>query len=390
MKRRSGNILLTSFILLTALATIVGSITYLVTTMIKKTSFDVNYIKCFYYAEAGLSRAAFFLKTSPLNGGYGYSWRTPGLSEDIGEGNYRIRVQNGSSPFEVVITSTGNLGSTSRVLQATYQTYPPTCAYPLYSQKKLLMQNTSRISGSILVDDDVTVSNNAAVVGGVVMVTAGHTVGGGGNFTQAPPPSPLPTFPTLDTSYYDAQILTAAGRPSQNRSFVGTTFLNGQTIYVNGDATLWGTLIGPGEIVATGDLTIKRFAVVSSYINLISKNKIFIEKDTTISNDTTLFGREQVNVAQDVDNDGYLAVLSPTEIYMSRNAYLNGIIHCGSINFENGATFLGVVMAGNKSSQNILNNGARILFNSNRLPVTPPLGLTPATYQITGSWKEIP
>jgi len=336
-----------------------------------------------------MNKAVFYLKTSPAYGGQGYRWRTPGLSENIGDGNYRIRAQNGSSPFEVIITSTGNLGSTSRVLQATYQTYPPTCIYPLYSLKKVVMQNGSRISGSILVDDDVTVSNGAAVVGGVVMVTPGHSVGGGGNYTTAPPPSPLPGYPTLDTSYYDAQILTAQGKPAQDRNFFGITYLFGQTIFVNGSAALWGTLVGPGEIVATENLTIKENANVGSYVNLISRKKIILQEDTDLSSHSLLFGREQVLIESNVDNDGYLAVVSPNEIYLSSNTFLNGIMHGGSINFENNAMFYGNVMAGNKSSQNILKNGARIYYNSNRLPAAPPPGLTPSGYQIPGSWKEI-
>ena len=389
MKNRSGNILLITFILLTSLAMLVGSLAYLVTTSIKKTGVDLNYLKCFYYAEAGMNKALFYLKTSPTYGGYGYRWRTPGLSEDIGDGNYRIRVRDGSSPFEVLITSTGNLGSSSRTLQATCQTYPPTCIYPVYSLKKVVMQNGSRISGSILVDDDVTVSSGAAVVGGVVMVTPGHTVGGGGNYNTDPPPSPLPAFPTLDTSYYDTQISIAQGKPSQDRNFSGNTYLFGQTIYVNGSATLWGTLVGPGEIIATENLTIKQNAAVGSYVNLISRKKIILQKNTDLSSHSLLFGREQVYIESEVDNDGYLAVLSPNEIYMSSNTFLNGIMHGGSINFENNAMFYGNVMAGNKSSQNILKNGARIYYNSNRLPAVPPPGLTPAGYQIPGSWKEL-
>src|SRR3989338_8829510 len=98
---RKGNILLLTFILLTALGIIVGSLTYVVTVAIRKTGADVEYLKCLYYAEAGMNKALWNLKTPPYLGGSGNSWRTPGLTEDFGEGTYKIIVESGAVPTQV-------------------------------------------------------------------------------------------------------------------------------------------------------------------------------------------------------------------------------------------------------------------------------------------------
>jgi acetyltransferase-like isoleucine patch superfamily enzyme len=410
MMHRKGYVLPLTFLLLVSMAIVVGSLVYVITAQFKGQGTDIEYAKCLYYAEAGMAKAVWYLKTPPYQGGYGYRidhWPRKNLTESFGDGSYKLTVANGNDPLQVKITVVGYCGKSSRTLQAYYYTYPPAFNYAVFTRQVQLfdMYNNSRVSyASVYADNDVRVGPGAIINYGLV-ITPGHTVIGEGSYTLYPVPFPAPSFPTLDTSYYDSQIAIAAAQPPNNKDYSGARFLSGSTIYVNGNVSIagsgWAMIIGPGQIVATGNINIygSSYTYIGNNINLIANGNLTLDNNTTVSDDCVLFARQLMTIQHDFDNPNNVSFVCPGQITVYNNSnplhQINGIMYGGSINFENGVHWNGSLMAGSPGAQNVLQNNARVYYRNisdyfpTYFPTVPPPGLAGAYSQVSGSWKEI-
>jgi len=381
-----------TFLLLTALAIVVASFATVMTSLVKKNISDIDYVKCLYYAEAGMAKAIWYLKTATFDGGRGSSWRSPsGLTENFGDGSYKMIVVDGSAPLQVQITVTGYKGISSRSLQASYYTYPPACNYTVFSTQKTHVLSGSNILGSFFMDNDITIESGARISGGYLTITSGHVVSGGGSYALASPPNPPPTFPVLDSSYYNSQLTLAAAQPYNSKTYSWFTFLNNGSIYVNGNIDISGWIIGPGDMVATGNLTVHSGAYLSNNINLIANNNLIAENNTSFGDSSVLYSNTLINLEDQFNNNNNLSLICPKEIDVGNHAYLSGIIYGGKILFYDHTTFLGTIMAGNFGTQNIFNNNfySYYYYPGYQLPSVPPPGI-PFMTLITGSWKETP
>ncbi len=393
-----------TFVLLTALAMIVGSFSFVITIMVKKSGVYTRQAKALYYAEAGLAKAIWYLKTPTYLGGKSSTWRTTGYTENIGEGSYRLTVENSTTPIEIKITSRGTYGTTNRTLQAKFQTYPPAYGYAIYSRQNINASSYARISGNVLADADVFIDNNALVFNGSVIVspaTPEHTVTGGGSYTTAPMPVPAPLFPTLETEYYDGRITTAGSMTPGSKTYPASYYsfyydLDGGTVYVNGNVRLrrsfWGFSIinGPGEIVATGSITVESEVYISDNIRLIAGNNLELLDDTSVAHDCVLFGRESIGIKAGVYNESIVSFLTPKDLYLYNGAYITGIINAGRATYSSATVFLGSAQINSYGGTGVnLGASARSYHYYSKLPAVAPPGIPFAYIQVPGSWKEL-
>ncbi|MBU0672464.1 MAG: hypothetical protein KJ732_05505 [Candidatus Margulisbacteria bacterium] len=378
---KKGNLLIV-FILIIGLAAIVGSIAFLTSTSIKSAGYLIKNDKAFYIAEAGLEKAIWNFNT-----GIGSSWRTSGSTESFGGGSYTMRVADAPNG-DVIITAEGSYQGRTRSLQIRYQQYSDAFDYAVYSIQDLSLGNNTTISGDIFVDGDVEIKNNAEVVDGVVVTTEGHSVTGGGSWIPGTPPDPLPTPPTLDTTFYDNEIATALASGTVNYNYSGTLNLAGGTIYASNDINIDGTIIGPGSLVAGNNITIDNSTAIGSNILLICQNVLDINNNCTIAADTTLFATNQVTLHNNVVGTEII-ILTPSIVDINNNVTITGFIFSGQLTLSNNVVFSGSIQTGGFSADNTIGNNSSITYDPSYLPDVLPPGLDVGYSLAEDSWKEL-
>jgi hypothetical protein len=407
-RNKKGNILLITFIMLTSLAVIAGSFSFVITIMIKRAGVNTRSAKAFYYAEAGLAKAIWYLKTPTYLGGKDSTWRVTNFTENVGEGSYKLTVENGATPIEVKITSQGKFGTTTRTLQARFQTYPPAFGYAIFSQQKISADHFARISGNVFADADVFIDTNAMVYNGSVVVTPAtpeHTVTGGGSYATSPMPVPAPLFPTLETQYYDTRLANAALVAPGDKTYHSLYLdLGGGTLNVNGNVRIrpwsifgFGVFIiitGPGEIVATGSITTETpdggLVYISDNIKLISGNDLDIRAGSNIGHDSVLFGRDSISLRGEVNNEPIVSFFTPKDLYLYNGAYVTGIINAGRATYSPASIFLGSAQIGNYGGTQVnIGQSARSYHYYSKLPAVAPPGIPFVYIQVPGSWQEL-
>ena len=394
VKNKKGTILMLTFILVMGLAMVVGSTTYLAVLRVRDIGGDMDYLNAYYYAQAGMAKAIWYLK----NSGFGRRYRSTNLTESFGSGSYTISVKSGSTPLFVTITSKGIVRSTSRTIQANYNTYPPAFNYPLYSLQKVTMEsgtppyNITYVSGGadicVLANDNVFVNKYANANG--VAVTSGHSVTGEGSYFIRPLPAPLPSFPTLESTYYNNQINIAKAKTPGGKTYSWTIVnLGGGSVYWNGNVVI-GTLAfvyGPGDLVANGTITANDNAFIGSKVRLIADQDLVIQDQANVGDCDVFYSNSKVTVIPGFSDSSHISVLCPKTVSFQPSSYY-GIICAGSATLEASSLLMGSAMLGNFGNVNRMAGKARINYNVDYLPDFPPPGI-PGTYTlIPGTWKE--
>ena len=394
VKSKKGNILMLTFILVMGLAMVVGSTTYLAVLRVRDIGGDMDYLNAYYYAQAGMAKAIWYLK----NSGFGRRYRSTNLTESFGGGSYTINVKSGSTPLFVTITSKGTVRSTSRTIQAKYNTYPPAFNYPLYSLQKVTMEsgtiyNPTYVSGAsdicVLACDNVFVNKYANANG--VAVTSGHSVTGEGSYFIRPLPAPLPSFPTLESTYYNNQINIAKAKSPGGKTYSFTVVnLGGGSVYWNGNVNVgtWAFVFGPGDLVASGTINVSDNAYISSKVRLIADKDLTVQDQASVGDCDVFYSNTKVTVITGFSDSSHVSLLCPQTVSVQNASNFYGIICAGSATLEASSLLMGSAMLGNFGNVNRMAGKARINYNVDYLPDFPPPGI-PGTYTlIPGTWKE--
>jgi cytoskeletal protein CcmA (bactofilin family) len=382
--QKKGHVLLLTFILLTALSFIVGSFIYLTTGGIKNMASLVSREKAFYLAEAGLQKAIWYLNAPPEQGGYGISWRTSGSSESLAGGSYTMKVNQLGS--DLIITAEGNYRNSKRTLQVRYNTYPPSFSYAIFSQQRVQIDDGVVVGGDLFADANVQVNNNARVTGKVI-VTAGHSVSGSGTYTAQQATPPIPTLPTLETTFYNGEIARTAGSTDYSRT--GVLNLSGSTIYGR-NITVQGRINGPGALVAGQKLTIDSDSSIGDGVKLISDKELNIKSNSTFGQNITLYSNSKIDIDSNASQVGPgLALLSPRQLEIDSNSNLSGIIYAAKIDIGSTSIFRGSIQGGASTPDNHFDDNSQIIFDRAKFPSTPPTGLSGGFSLVKDSWKEL-
>ena len=166
--------------------------------------------------------------------------------------------------------------------------------------------------------------------------------------------------------------------------------MSGKTIYVNGNVTIKAAIIGPGEIVATGDIHVDNWSSISSNVNLISDATLTLDRSTYVGDNSTLYATNRVNIMHNVYNQRNISVLSPKNIYIYDGAYISGIINADNVYLEPYSTVVGCVMSGDGGTTTLMKDYSRIYYYDSKFPTSSPPGISQADSIVPGSWREIP
>ena len=300
-KFRRGNLLLT-FLLLTGLSAVVGSLSFLTVTEIKNVSYTANRTRALYIAEAGMQKAMWELSTPVAYGGQGINWRTDNFTESFGGGSYTLRISDTGSLGQLIVTSEGTSRGITRILEARYGTkyvLPPPFNYALFwnnseaSTDRLEIGGiffNANINGDCYGNGNFDVKTGSGITDGKLYLPTGFDVTGDGAYASAEVSSPIP-FPTLNNSYYIGRInrynnlitsvpFVVYAPPSNNNVIT----LEGNSLgYINLDVPSPGslTIYGSGEIVVKTNINIKGtlriYPASGETIALIAKNSITID-----------------------------------------------------------------------------------------------------------------
>jgi len=374
---RKGFMIPMFFILVIALAVMVGSITYLTVTGIRTLGPRVSEQKALYIAEAGVNKAVWYLTTPVGEGGRGSDWRTALTTEAFGGGSYTLAVEDHAQGIK--ITSTGRHREAARTVQALAgeDFADDFIRYAIFSDVDFTMDTLSEISGDVFADGDVAVPAGARVVDGVVVVTEGHAVTGDGEYTVGELIT-TPGPPSLDTTYYDGQIAVAeAAGPSvmQGYQTYNGLELNGLTLYVDGGITLDGDITGAGEIVATGAVNISPTANIGEKIKIITAGDVNIKATKSdspaLGRGVVLYAAGNINIMASFTNPEPIAMLSSQTINIGNKNQVNGLIFGGNVNIGNNTTVQGVSICGNTGTVSYLADSSTVTYNKYQGAVPP-------------------
>lgn len=257
--------------------------------------------------------------------------------------------------------------------------------------------NNTLIDGDILANNDVnlgsgvTVSGDAYSSGNITGDTSGIT---GDNESQADMPSDPPS---LETTYYDAFLATAATYPSGNVSWNNETLSSvASPYYINGDLAIGnnGTINITDNVVVvvTGDVTINNNATIGNNLTLIVEGSVVIENNVNVGSSCIFFSYPGFTINNNIESGTFAAgsgtsFLTPGDFNVWNNAEIYGLIYAGgTFSAHNSMDFYG----------NIIANHVDQISNNSELHLSPGLvdlslleGLTGGTEFLIRSWQEI-
>jgi len=348
---------------------------------------NVDYVKAYYLAEAGINHALWNLNHQIAED----------VSGSLGDGTYQTSY-NGAAK---VLRSTGTVNNISRTI-----TVKVTVAdLPLAFNYGAFISKTSEIPGD---DNNKDANGNVYIFGAnepegsadkvVVMgyqqlnihgwIDDGENPGGfggvglvysdtgqyspasneGTHFNIGARPDPYPSIPTLDTTSYDNKIASAAADPSVvgNPTYTNLTFNLSESdpnyipnpLKIKGNVTISGTISGgtpekPAELIVTKKVTLNN-VTVEPYTTIIAGENIYINGNTTIKESGT-----------DADDN------ADSEFYANSDFYINGygtiratLITNYKLWIETGGqlNIYGPVFSTNWTKMKVTNTSARINF----------------------------
>ncbi len=390
---------------MTSMAAIAGGLIIALTTEFRAAKIQMNDQKAFWLAEAGMADAVKRLKNDEINLNDGATDNSTMANVSFAEGTYSVVLTRTGNDISTVVT--GTFGGQSRVLNTTFTfSYglPPAFSYALFGGNtnaqtfKVGNNNTAMalISGDLFYNatagvDIVDVKNSAQVTNGVVY--ADQATGGGSYTLVTTVPSPLPTYPSFTSTFYDNKITTAEANSSGNFTLSSNNNLNlaGGTVYYD-TVTIknTATVTGPGTIVATKAITIQDQAAIGADVNIITKKDVTIQDSATVQSGGSIYARTDITVKNSANvTSSLLAPDSGQQITVSQTAQVSGILYTDKAVLKDDTVTQGSVVA-NKFGSNQIEGNAHLIFNSNVLPHTLPQGITGIEQytQKANSWNE--
>jgi cytoskeletal protein CcmA (bactofilin family) len=383
---KKGNILVT-FILLVGISAVLLSFIYLVTARISDTASYKNRTRAFYIAEAGLSKALWYLMTPVGDGGYGSTWRTGGVTESFGGGQYTISVAD-KDASTLTIVSAGEINGTTKTLTQDLAKGSSSSSFTnaVYGDGNMSLSGHSTINGPVFTDGNITLTGSSSI-DGAVSLPPGHTISGG----SATVVSPNPPAPSLETSYYDSRIADAMAVPAGNMSISSTYNLGGGTLYVHGNLSVSSGITGGGTIVVTGTFSKSGSYNVDSNTTIISNGNMYISGSGNISSGAVLYSANDIYISGGGDITG--SILSLKGIAASGNGRIIGVVYSGTgltgeTEITGNRSIIGSIISRGPSA---FSGNVDIIFDPTKIPSSIPgiVGGSSPMSKVKGTWKEL-
>jgi cytoskeletal protein CcmA (bactofilin family) len=388
-------LLLLTFIIMMTLTVVTGALLYMNSVRLRGSGADIMSSQAFWAAESGLQHYSYHLKTNSTYRNDFPDFNASLVVLDSGTGTYNVTCTD-QRANRYFITSTGSMGSIDKKVTQTIiltTDLPDAFDYAVFgntSSDRLDLKNNVVISGDFYYDGDVKVDKDAGVIDGFLYA---DDVSGNGTYTAAPgPPTPVPTYPAFDTSWYDTQITSCESAASQDWTLEGSSTydLNGGTVYyqkitIQGDAAITGS----GIIVATEDVKIKNRANISSDVTIVTKKNLKVEDDAVVQEGGVLYAREEIALKGSANVRGSLFVPEANgKVKLEDDAVLAGIIYADIVKLTDDVVITGSVVAKEYEKDEIGKN-VRITYDAASLPAFIKNGFSADPLVSYSGWSEI-
>lgn len=215
--------------------------------------------------------------------------------------------------------------------------------------------NNVTINGDILVSGDLEFGSNAVVSGDA---QAGGDITGDttGITGDTDPATELPEEPpSVESTYYDAQIAIAASYPSGDKSYNGNKTVSGVT-YVNGNVTFGNnatiTVTGVATIVATGTVLVSNNTTIGDNFHMIAAGLITLENNVIVGKYGRWYSSTGFELANNTETGSAdvgegTAFITPGDIDIGNNVTFDGFLYAGgTLTIGNNMDFSGLILAG--------------------------------------------
>lgn len=342
-------------------------------------SYNLN--KAFWAAEAGLFNARAKLRgdSSYRAGSFPSVFSNPGFG-------YTVRV---TTPDHVNfgVVSTGVVQGATRIVQMSLRVeegWPSAFNYSLFSGGAMKLAKDISVTGSGGYGDIYTESGFA---GGSKEPTTNNASIYDGVAGGYPAPSPVPDVPTIDQTYYNGLLSTAAG--SLNTTYPGS--LSG-TYYVKQGITISTPLSGSGILVVNGPVTIGAGAVIGNGITIIAQGALSISSTPILGSNDVFYSATSISIAKDNSfSAGNSALITPGSIDIQKTFQFSGLIYAGGdivMDKATGttATITGCVVANGSLT---LKKDFIITYDASQLPNPFIPGFTTEVVVTDGVWSQV-
>lgn len=263
-------------------------------------------------AEAGIHRSMNILAANP-------TWLDGFTAQPLGEGTYTVTVQ-ALAPGLVRVTSTGQVGSTVRIIEADVElgagNPDSSYSYVMFGEGDVNFRNDTNITGTIYIRGNLAVTGNYLRIRGNICLTGTVTQGlekitfiseAGDPAWAVYPNYALMAVDKPPLSFYETHATRII---NGDWTFSGTNNLHGEYIVVKGDVRMSGTYSGTAVIVATKSIAIVgevRYTKADDMLVLVSLEDcsintprvdawLYTYRDVAIRADTTVYGGFTGNV----------------------------------------------------------------------------------------------
>lgn len=384
-------ILMFTFGILITLTVLVGAFLFSVSTQILGSGGSLTAAEALWVAEGGLQQVYYQLYS---DAGFRNSPTSP-VTGSLGTGTYSVTVSKSGTTY--TLSSTGTVSSFNRRITRTVIAAPTWAnafnyaAFGGSGTTDVRLRNQVQVSGDFYSNADVVVDVNAGITGGLVYA---DSITGAGTYTAAGGlPNPVPSYPSFDTSTYDAAI-TIADALTADLTLSGSSNLNlagGTVYYDNVTIRNSATVTGPGTIVAGNNTIIEDSAIVGSNVTLITKSNVTVRNTAVVQSGGVLYAGGNVNLRNSASVTGsLLAPGSGDQVSLHGDAVLTGIIYGDVVDLQDDAVVTGSVVADTYQGDDI-NNRVDVNFSAASRPSTIPTGLgtgTNATMTLQADWTE--
>lgn len=258
-------------------------------------------------------------------------------------------------------------------------------------ENNIVINGNSLVNSRVEIGFNTVINGDAYAAGDIDLLSPTSSITG----TTEPNYDMPDVTPTLETSYYDAQLAIAAAQPPGDWTFKNIT-LSGN-YYINGDVAVQSAgsveITGTATIVATGKVDVANEVAIGKGLTVIAGSDVKMRNLMNIDRDGLWYSSSQIEVGNDLDggNPGPsegIHFLSPGDIKVGNNTSFNGLLCAnGTMEIGNNLVHAGVILCGYLKG----------IGNDNQLDKSPeatewndvPGIVSPADSLETVTWEEI-
>ncbi len=386
---KKGNIL-TTFIIIVAIASIVGAFMFVLTARVRELPTKKAQAKAFYIAEAGINKAIWYVSTPIEDGGMGQGYRITASTETFGDGQYIYSVLDGPTTGSILIIATGEAFGVSKTIEQLLNSSASSTAsfeFAVYSSSNLTMSGAGTINGPVFSAGNITL-NGATNISGPVKILEGNYYKKNGVNQPATTVSTPPPMPTIDRSPYDELLSQAASQPAGNMSIsgAGNYYLNGGTLYVNGNLNISGarSIRGGGTIVVTGNVNMSGSGIIDSNTKIIAGNNLSLSGSHVVNSNSVLFAGNNIDLSGAGDITG--SVIAMNAVNASGAGRTIGLVY-SQAGLSGARTIVGAIVCRSNAA---FTGAVNITYNPSVISVSTIPGIISTTgiTKSKGGWKE--